>query len=105
MGNIRVKLVVVVLQVASLLDKMECLSVSHHINIHTALKRHHMAICVTQARRKEEIANMLRCHEQATHSTEYRGKALCNHRHMFLSLSLLMIMYLFLRLPVVGHSA
>lgn len=86
MGNMRVKLVVVVLQVASLLDKMECLSVSLHINIHTALKRHHMAICVTQARRKEEIANMSRCHKQAAHSTEYRGKSLCNHRHMFLSL-------------------
>uniref|UniRef100_A0AAQ6IMF2 Uncharacterized protein n=1 Tax=Anabas testudineus TaxID=64144 RepID=A0AAQ6IMF2_ANATE len=52
-------------KVASLLDRMECLCNSPlHMNIHTALNRHHMAICITQSRRKEEIANMSKQQEQ-----------------------------------------
>lgn len=84
MGDIRVDFVV--LQVASLLDRMECLNVFFPINIHTALKKHHMAICITQARRKE-IANMSKHQQQKAYFTEYRGKSYCNHRHMLLSLS------------------
>ncbi|GAA6218015.1 meiosis-specific coiled-coil domain-containing protein MEIOC isoform X1 [Lates japonicus] len=60
-------------KVASLLDRMECLrNVPLHINIHTALNKHHMAICITQARRKEEIANMSKHQRQRAHFTEDR---------------------------------
>lgn len=74
MGDIRGDFVVV-LQVASLLDRIECLSVFFPINIHTALKKHHMAICITQARRKE-IANMSKHQKQKAYFTEYRGNSL-----------------------------
>ncbi|XP_071327434.1 meiosis-specific coiled-coil domain-containing protein MEIOC [Trachinotus anak] len=58
---------------ASLLDRMECLrNIPLPINIHTALSRHHMAICITQARRKEEIANMSKHQQQRAHFTEDR---------------------------------
>ncbi|XP_056257839.1 meiosis-specific coiled-coil domain-containing protein MEIOC [Seriola aureovittata] len=60
-------------KVASLLDRMECLcNIPLHINIHTALNRHHMAIRITQARRKEEIANMSKHQQQRAHFTEDR---------------------------------
>lgn len=65
---------------AGLLDRIEGLSVSLHINIHTALKRHHMAVSMTQARRKEGITNMMRRHQLAAPRTECRGKQLCNDR-------------------------
>ncbi|XP_070779090.1 meiosis-specific coiled-coil domain-containing protein MEIOC [Enoplosus armatus] len=58
-------------RVASLLDRMECLhNISLHINIHTALNKHHMAICITQARRKEEIASMSKHQQQRAYFTE-----------------------------------
>ncbi|XP_038560299.1 meiosis-specific coiled-coil domain-containing protein MEIOC [Micropterus salmoides] len=64
-------------RVASLLDRMECLhNISLHINIHTALNRHHMAICITQARRKEEIASMSKHQRQRVHFTEDRDTLL-----------------------------
>lgn len=44
------------LQVASVLHRMESLNSFLHINIHTALKKHYLAISVTEARRKEDIA-------------------------------------------------
>uniref|UniRef100_A0A3Q3XQ19 Uncharacterized protein n=1 Tax=Mola mola TaxID=94237 RepID=A0A3Q3XQ19_MOLML len=59
-------------RVANLLERMECLNVPLHINIHTALKRHHMALCITQARRKEEIANMPKQQQQKDYLTYYR---------------------------------
>ncbi|XP_039979536.1 meiosis-specific coiled-coil domain-containing protein MEIOC isoform X2 [Xiphias gladius] len=60
-------------KVASLVDRMECLrNIPLHINIYTALNRHHMAICITQARRKEETANMSKHQRQTTHFTEDR---------------------------------
>ncbi|XP_053194872.1 meiosis-specific coiled-coil domain-containing protein MEIOC [Scomber japonicus] len=60
-------------RVANLLDKMECLrNIPLHINIHTALSRHHMAICITQARRKEELANMSKHQRQRAQLTEDR---------------------------------
>uniref|UniRef100_A0A8C6TQI9 Uncharacterized protein n=1 Tax=Neogobius melanostomus TaxID=47308 RepID=A0A8C6TQI9_9GOBI len=38
---------------------MECLSgVPVNANIYSALSKHHMAICVTSARRREEITNI-----------------------------------------------
>lgn len=72
------------LQVASLLDRMECLcNTPLHMNIHTALSRHHMAICITQTRRKEEIAMMSKHQRQRAHFTEDRGNSYCSSRHMF----------------------
>nr|XP_020463037.1 meiosis-specific coiled-coil domain-containing protein MEIOC isoform X2 [Monopterus albus] len=64
-------------KVASLLDRMECLhNVPLPMNIHTALNTHQMAICITQARRKEEIANMPKLQEQRAHFTEDRDTLL-----------------------------
>uniref|UniRef100_UPI003AAE448D meiosis-specific coiled-coil domain-containing protein MEIOC n=1 Tax=Centroberyx gerrardi TaxID=166262 RepID=UPI003AAE448D len=52
-------------RVVSLLGKMEHLrSVPLHANINSALDRHYVAICVTQARRKEEFVNMSNCQRQ-----------------------------------------
>lgn len=66
------------LQVASLLDRMESLcNIPLHMNIHTALNRHHMAICITEARHKEEIANMSKHQQQKAHFTEDRGNSYC----------------------------
>ena len=78
---------IVVLQVANLLERMECLTVPLHINIHTALKRHHMALCITQARRKEEISNMSTQQQQKDYLTNYRGNSYYNNRNMFLSIA------------------
>ncbi|KAK2833185.1 hypothetical protein Q5P01_017074 [Channa striata] len=64
-------------KVASLLDRMEYLNNNPlHVNIHTALNRHHMAICKTQARRKEEIANMSKRQQNRTHCSEDRDTLL-----------------------------
>ncbi|XP_074512239.1 uncharacterized protein moto isoform X2 [Sebastes fasciatus] len=64
-------------RVASLLDRMECLcNTPLHMNIHTALSRHHMAICITQTRRKEEIAMMSKHQRQRAHFTEDRDTLL-----------------------------
>ncbi|KAF1379753.1 hypothetical protein PFLUV_G00179310 [Perca fluviatilis] len=58
-------------RVASLLDRMECLcNTPLHMSIHTALNRYHMAICIAQARRKEEIASMSKHQRQRAHFTE-----------------------------------
>ncbi|KAM7371590.1 hypothetical protein PAMP_008809 [Pampus punctatissimus] len=60
-------------RVASLLDKMECLrNIPLHMNIHATLNRHHMAICITQSRRKEELANMSKHQRQRDELTENR---------------------------------
>ncbi|XP_049925365.1 meiosis-specific coiled-coil domain-containing protein MEIOC [Epinephelus moara] len=64
-------------RVAGLLDRMERLcNTPLHMNIHTALSRHHMALCITQARRKEEIASMSRHQRQRAHFTEDRDTLL-----------------------------
>lgn len=64
-------------RVSSLLDKMECLSsVPLNANIYTALNKHHMAVCVTSSRRKEEIANMSQNQRQRVHFTEERDTML-----------------------------
>ncbi|KAL3053353.1 hypothetical protein OYC64_005817 [Pagothenia borchgrevinki] len=56
-------------RVASLLDRMEFLgNTALHMDIHTALSRHHMAICNTQARHKEEPAS--KHQRQRAHFTE-----------------------------------
>ncbi|XP_034047178.1 uncharacterized protein moto [Thalassophryne amazonica] len=62
-------------RVASLLDNMECL----HIiplpsNIHTALSSHHMSLCVTQARCKEQqLVNVsVQQRQSGSHVTAYR---------------------------------
>lgn len=93
------------LQVASLLDRMESLQNKPlHINIHTALNRHHMAISITQARRKEEIANISKHRRQRANITEDRGKSFHSGRHMCLFPSAACPnMLLFHRHPVVGH--
>ncbi|XP_041634432.1 uncharacterized protein moto [Cheilinus undulatus] len=64
-------------RVASLLDKMESLhNISFHTNIHTILNMHNTAVCITQARRKEEIANMSKHKSQRAHFTEERDTVL-----------------------------
>ncbi|XP_029014043.1 meiosis-specific coiled-coil domain-containing protein MEIOC [Betta splendens] len=56
-------------KVASLLEKMESVCKTPlHMNIHTALNRHHMAICITQTRRNEEIANASKHQQQKAES-------------------------------------
>ncbi|XP_076607598.1 uncharacterized protein moto [Chaetodon auriga] len=58
-------------RVARLLERIEGLyNIPLPINIHTALNRHRMAICITQARRKEEIANMSKHQRRSAHFTE-----------------------------------
>ncbi|KAK9535387.1 hypothetical protein VZT92_007770 [Zoarces viviparus] len=60
-------------RVASLLDRMESLcNTAFHVNIHTALSRHHMALCVSQARRKEESTQQ----RQRAHLSEDRDTLL-----------------------------
>ncbi|CAL9692943.1 unnamed protein product [Knipowitschia caucasica] len=60
-------------RVSSLLDKMECLSsVALNPNIYNTLTKHHMAICVTSARRKEEILGMSQNQHQRGHFTDDR---------------------------------
>uniref|UniRef100_A0A3Q3RG46 Uncharacterized protein n=1 Tax=Mastacembelus armatus TaxID=205130 RepID=A0A3Q3RG46_9TELE len=60
-----VKLIKEQAKVSSLLDRMECLcNVPLHMSIHTALNRHYLAICITQSRRKKEIANMSKPQQQ-----------------------------------------
>ncbi|XP_026020181.1 meiosis-specific coiled-coil domain-containing protein MEIOC [Astatotilapia calliptera] len=64
-------------KVASLLEKMECLcGVPLPANIHTALKKNHMAICVTQARCKEEAVNMTKHQWQRPNFTKDRDTLL-----------------------------
>ncbi|XP_029363867.1 meiosis-specific coiled-coil domain-containing protein MEIOC [Echeneis naucrates] len=63
-------------KVTSLLHRMECLrNIPLHINIHTALSRHHMSLCITQARRKEELANKSKHQQQRGHFTEEKDIA------------------------------
>ncbi|XP_047428255.1 meiosis-specific coiled-coil domain-containing protein MEIOC [Mugil cephalus] len=58
-------------KVATLLDRMESLcDIPLHSNIRTVLHRHHMAICITQARYKEDVANMTKHQRQRPHFPE-----------------------------------
>uniref|UniRef100_A0A3Q3B9G5 Uncharacterized protein n=3 Tax=Kryptolebias marmoratus TaxID=37003 RepID=A0A3Q3B9G5_KRYMA len=64
-------------KVASLLDRMECFcGISLHMNIHTALKNHHMAVCITQARCKEGSSNLTKTQQQGMNFTEERDNLL-----------------------------
>ncbi|KAM8845931.1 uncharacterized protein moto [Spinachia spinachia] len=64
-------------KVASVLDRMQCLSnASFHANVHTALNRYHMAICIAQARRKEELAGMSNHQQPRAHFPEDRDTLL-----------------------------
>ncbi|XP_034567075.1 uncharacterized protein moto [Notolabrus celidotus] len=64
-------------RVAGLLDRMVRLcNIPLHANIHSALTRHNTAICITQARRKEEIANLPKHQCQRAHFTEDRDTLL-----------------------------
>lgn len=65
--------IVYLLQVASLLDAMECCGISLHVNIHAALKNHHMAVCVAQVRCKEDSANVTKTHPLGIHFTDDGG--------------------------------
>lgn len=44
------------LQVASVLHRMKSSNSFLHVNIHTALRMHFLAISVTEARRNEDVA-------------------------------------------------
>ncbi|KAL6103232.1 meioc [Pungitius sinensis] len=58
-------------KVASLLDRMQCLSnASFHANVHTALNRYYMTICIAQSRRKEELASTSKHQRQRAHFPE-----------------------------------
>lgn len=63
-------------QVASVLHRMESLNGFLHINIHTALKKHYLAISVTEARRTEGIS--IACHRQQAKDSfaDYKGSSL-----------------------------
>ncbi|KAK5855928.1 hypothetical protein PBY51_007560 [Eleginops maclovinus] len=62
-------------RVVSLLYRIEFLcNTPLHMDIHTALSRHHMAICNTQARRKEELAS--KHQQQRDHFKEERDTIL-----------------------------
>ncbi|TKS92195.1 Meiosis-specific coiled-coil domain-containing protein MEIOC [Collichthys lucidus] len=64
-------------RVASLLEGMESLhNIPLHVNIQTVLNRHHMALCITQARRREEIANMSKHQRQRANFSEDRDTLL-----------------------------
>ncbi|XP_041823049.1 uncharacterized protein moto [Melanotaenia boesemani] len=57
-------------KVAGMLERMESLcGIPLHINIQTALKSHHMAICIMQAR-CQESANTTKLQQQGFHFTE-----------------------------------
>lgn len=64
-------------QVVSLLGKMERLrSFPLHANINSALDRHYEAICLTQARRKDEFINTSNRQKQGgAHFREERGNS------------------------------
>ncbi|CAG02811.1 unnamed protein product, partial [Tetraodon nigroviridis] len=62
--------------VASVLHKMEFLNSFHHINIHTALKKHYLAISVTEARRKEDIAIVSKQQQAKESFADYRDTLL-----------------------------
>ncbi|KAM9746382.1 uncharacterized protein moto [Menidia menidia] len=63
-------------KVASLLVRMKCVSGTPlHINIQTALKSHHMAVCIMQARCKD-CANMTKHQQQGFNFTEDRDTLL-----------------------------
>lgn len=64
------------LQVASVLHRMESLNIFLHNNIHTALKKHYMAITVTEARRKEEIVIMSQQEQHREYFEDYKGSSL-----------------------------
>lgn len=64
------------MQVASVLHRMESVNSFLHNNIHTALKKHYMAICVTEARRKEEIAIMSQQQQHREYLEDYKGSSL-----------------------------
>ncbi|MEQ2247097.1 hypothetical protein ILYODFUR_005720 [Ilyodon furcidens] len=64
-------------QVTSLFDRMEYLcGIPLHSNIHAALKMHHMAVCITQTRCKEDIGNMAKQQQQGNNFTEDRDHLL-----------------------------
>ncbi|KAE8283408.1 Meiosis-specific coiled-coil domain-containing protein MEIOC [Larimichthys crocea] len=64
-------------RVASLLERMESLhNITLHVNIQTALNRHHKALCIAQARRREEITNMSKHQRQRANFSEDRDTLL-----------------------------
>lgn len=96
-----------VLQVASLLERMESLhNITLHVNIQTALNRHHKALCIAQARRREEITNMSKHQRQRANFSEDRGDSCGSDGLLHSSLSQmlpLLTRFLFRRHPVAGH--
>lgn len=66
----------VMLQVASVLHRMESLNSLLHSNIHTALKKHYLAISVTEARRKEDTAIMSKQQQPKDYFADYKGSSL-----------------------------
>lgn len=66
----------VMLQVASVLHRMESLNSFLHINIHTALKKHYLAISVAEARCKEDIAIVSKHKQPKDYFAGYKGSSL-----------------------------
>lgn len=66
------------LQVASVLHRMESLNSFLPINIHTTLKKHYLAISVTEARRTEDIAIVSKQQQPRTQDyfAVYKGSSL-----------------------------
>lgn len=64
------------LQVAGVLHRMESLNSFLHTNIHTALKKHYLAISVTEARRKDDIAIVSKQQRPKDYFADYKGSLL-----------------------------
>lgn len=90
------------MQVASVLHRMESVNSFLHNNIHTALKKHYMAICVTEARRKEEIAIMSQQQQHREYLEDYKGSSL--KLYFLFPLSALCNLPLLCRHPAHGHG-
>lgn len=90
------------LQVASVLHRMESLHSSLHINIHTALKRHYLAITVTEARRKEDVSIVSKQQQPKDYFADYKGSSL--KLNLLFPLPGLCNLPLLLRHPDDGHG-
>lgn len=96
------------LQVASVLHRMESSNGFLHVNIHTALKTHYLAISVTEARRNEDVALLS---QQQQQQQQHPGDYFAAHKGSSLELwflfprSALRNLPLLLRRPADGRGA
>lgn len=63
------------LQVASVLHRMESSNSFLHVNVHTALRMHFLAISVTEARRNKDVA-LLSQRQPGDYFAAHKGSSL-----------------------------